>query len=200
MQPACQHAVPQVHGTGPTTSNLAVLQPAVLYGAHPSSSTPTLHTHHTTGGMEGTQKGPQINCRHVAVCHQPWQGRPSTRGTNGNVTLPWMSAPTPIGGSPQGRTSTMPSFNWTGDLRPERVGPRRPVPSSIPKPDWATGGIPYEEMDSPQQSLGTLQTPSSTRASSHAKMHHLGLSVNTYGRDPRSSRNVLMLQPPSICS
>eukprot|EP00899_Mesostigma_viride_P025043 jgi/Mesvir1/5723/Mv09825-RA.2 len=36
------------------------------------------------------------------------------------------------------RQTTMPSFPWTGTLRPDLVSPRRPVPPEIPRPDWAT--------------------------------------------------------------
>eukprot|EP00210_Caulerpa_lentillifera_P005593 g5350.t1 len=46
------------------------------------------------------------------------------------------------------RQTNEPSFLWTGDLRPERVGPYRKVPNGIPLPDYALDGIPHSEMQS----------------------------------------------------
>lgn len=101
------------------------------------------HAH--AGGMEAAQKDPQTDHRHVAVCHQSRQGMTARRVHAPRSTNTITS---------QGRSDAMPTFSWTGSLRPDLVGPRRSVPASIPKPDWAVGGIPREEMDSPQQALG----------------------------------------------
>lgn len=60
---------------------------------------------------------------------------------------------------------TVPKFNWTGDLRPDRVGPYRhvrplheiimpyvwisvQVPQSVTLPDYALNGRPTEEISS----------------------------------------------------
>ncbi|KAI7837907.1 hypothetical protein COHA_008288 [Chlorella ohadii] len=42
----------------------------------------------------------------------------------------------------QGRSLNMPDFKWTGDLRPARIGPMRPIPEHIPKPDYYLTGLP----------------------------------------------------------
>lgn len=51
----------------------------------------------------------------------------------------------------KGRSDTVPSFAWTGGLRPERISPKRKVPDDIPRPDYAKGGIPHSEINSRQQ-------------------------------------------------
>jgi methionyl aminopeptidase len=58
-----------------------------------------------------------------------------------------------------GRTFKMPSFSWTGALRPHRVGPRREVPPHIPRPDYASTGIPASELASRQQQSAAVRTP-----------------------------------------
>lgn len=50
------------------------------------------------------------------------------------------------------RSQTMPDFAWTGTLRPDKIGPKRPIPEHIPKPDWYFDGYPAEEQASRQQS------------------------------------------------
>ncbi|KAK9868002.1 hypothetical protein WJX84_011144 [Apatococcus fuscideae] len=59
----------------------------------------------------------------------------------------------------QGRTQTMPSFPWTGELRPDLVGPRRLVPASIPLPEYAETSIPKGEQESRQQTSNPVRTP-----------------------------------------
>mmetsp|Transcript_17957 Transcript_17957/g.50260 ORF Transcript_17957/g.50260 Transcript_17957/m.50260 type:complete len:372 (-) Transcript_17957:191-1306(-) len=49
------------------------------------------------------------------------------------------------------RSNDMPSFNWTGELRPYRIGPKREVPEHIPRLDYVFDGIPYLERASKQQ-------------------------------------------------
>ncbi|KAI3432398.1 hypothetical protein D9Q98_003954 [Chlorella vulgaris] len=51
----------------------------------------------------------------------------------------------------QGRSLNMPDFKWTGDLRPARIAPMRPIPSHIPKPDYYLTGVPVAEEESRQQ-------------------------------------------------
>ena len=51
----------------------------------------------------------------------------------------------------QGRSTVMPRFGWTGELRPRLIGPARSVPAHIPRPDYAESGYPKEEQESPQQ-------------------------------------------------
>ncbi|KAI8475143.1 MAG: methionine aminopeptidase [Monoraphidium minutum] len=51
----------------------------------------------------------------------------------------------------RGRAAAMPLFDWTGDLRPFKIGPPRKVPDSIPRPDYAVTGIPTSEVESRQQ-------------------------------------------------
>eukprot|EP00897_Mesotaenium_endlicherianum_P005562 jgi/Mesen1/5033/ME000025S04431 len=46
------------------------------------------------------------------------------------------------------RTLSMPSFNWTGELRPYPISPMRTVPKHIARPDWASTGIPVIEPNS----------------------------------------------------
>ncbi|GAX77795.1 hypothetical protein CEUSTIGMA_g5238.t1 [Chlamydomonas eustigma] len=54
------------------------------------------------------------------------------------------------------RSETMPNFDWTGPLRPCRIGPTRQIPDSILKPDYYKDGIPMSEQSSRQQ----MQVPS----------------------------------------
>ena len=58
-----------------------------------------------------------------------------------------------------GRAFALPSFSWTGGLRPEKVGPRREVPAGIPRPDYAESGIPSSELASRQQKSAAVRTP-----------------------------------------
>ena len=51
----------------------------------------------------------------------------------------------------EGRSFKAPDFEWTGSLRPERVGPRRSVPASVKRPDYAEDGVPTSELESRQQ-------------------------------------------------
>lgn len=53
----------------------------------------------------------------------------------------------------RGRSKTIPSFQWTGDLRPHPISPYRQVPFSIPRPDWADDGVPKEEAQSRMQTV-----------------------------------------------
>jgi len=53
----------------------------------------------------------------------------------------------------QSRALNMPEFKWTGSLRPHRIGPLRPIPEDIPKPDYYEDGIPRSEIRSKQQSV-----------------------------------------------
>eukprot|EP01023_Acetabularia_acetabulum_P023141 TRINITY_DN22713_c1_g1_i1.p1 TRINITY_DN22713_c1_g1~~TRINITY_DN22713_c1_g1_i1.p1 ORF type:complete len:388 (-),score=59.70 TRINITY_DN22713_c1_g1_i1:697-1860(-) len=53
----------------------------------------------------------------------------------------------------KGRENLPPKFQWTGDLRPDRVGPRQVVPQNIPLPDYALTGIPHSEVQSRQQNI-----------------------------------------------
>jgi len=46
------------------------------------------------------------------------------------------------------RTHKMPGFNYNGSIKPARVGPDRPVPESIPKPDYYATGQPRAERES----------------------------------------------------
>ena len=47
------------------------------------------------------------------------------------------------------RTDRRPAFKYTGALRPYRVGPDRPVPASVPKPDYYETGEPEAERNAP---------------------------------------------------
>lgn len=58
----------------------------------------------------------------------------------------------------RGRSSKMPKANWTGSLRPAPISPRRDVPESVPKPDYALTSIPTIEMESRQQQLVPIRT------------------------------------------
>eukprot|EP00892_Ulva_mutabilis_P010010 jgi/Ulvmu1/7381/UM036_0041.1 len=62
--------------------------------------------------------------------------------------------------SGKSRCPDMPQWAWTGSLRPAKVMPARQVPQGIPLPDWASTGVPMEEMRSNQQ----LQTLVRTKA------------------------------------
>jgi methionyl aminopeptidase len=52
------------------------------------------------------------------------------------------------------RAAAMPAFEWTGELRPYKIGPPRAVPASIPRPDYAADGVPHSEVESKQQRNG----------------------------------------------
>ena len=58
-----------------------------------------------------------------------------------------------------GRVFGLPAFTWTGGLRPWQVGPRREVPPSIPRPDYAATGVPASELASRQQKSAAVRTP-----------------------------------------
>ena len=47
------------------------------------------------------------------------------------------------------RTDRRPAFKYTGALRPHRVGPDRPVPAHVPKPDYYSTGEPAAERAAP---------------------------------------------------
>ena len=49
------------------------------------------------------------------------------------------------------RVAAMPTFPYTGGLRPAAVGPTRHVPPNVVCPDYATTGIPVSEEESRQQ-------------------------------------------------
>jgi hypothetical protein len=51
----------------------------------------------------------------------------------------------------RGRSAAMPSFGWTGPLRPHVIAPPRLVPPQIPRPDYAETGYPESEVESKQQ-------------------------------------------------
>ena len=52
-------------------------------------------------------------------------------------------------------------FAWTGPLRPEKVGPMRSVPTSIPRPDWAEHGRAVQEEQSKwQRTIPVLRSES----------------------------------------
>lgn len=55
----------------------------------------------------------------------------------------------------RGRSREMPMWNWTGDLKPYPISPKRVVPPSIPRPDYADHpqGYPEGEMQSKQQNI-----------------------------------------------
>ncbi|GAQ84390.1 methionine aminopeptidase 1 [Klebsormidium nitens] len=57
------------------------------------------------------------------------------------------------------RTDQCPTFAWTGDLRPLPISPRRRVPTSIPRPEWAETGYPEQEIESRQQRTVEIRTP-----------------------------------------
>lgn len=61
--------------------------------------------------------------------------------------------------SGQARSEKRPLFNWTGRLRPAAISPYRPVPASIPRPDYADTGYPEEEQSSPFQRTPPIMTP-----------------------------------------
>lgn len=55
--------------------------------------------------------------------------------------------------------SMPPNFRWTGALRPDKVGPMRSVPQSIPRPDWAEHGRALHEENSKwQRAIPILKT------------------------------------------
>lgn len=59
----------------------------------------------------------------------------------------------------QARAQQMPTFDWTGPLRPFPVSPRLPVPAHIPRPDWASTGRPVEEPNSQWQNSVEIHSP-----------------------------------------
>ncbi|KAF8058467.1 MAP1A [Scenedesmus sp. PABB004] len=59
----------------------------------------------------------------------------------------------------RGRSDVMPSFAWTGPLRPARIGPTRAVPPHIARPDYADDGNPTSELESRQQRSVAIRTP-----------------------------------------
>lgn len=59
----------------------------------------------------------------------------------------------------RGRSKSIPSFEWTGDLRPYPISPTRQVPSGIPRPDWSDDGQPKEEPASRMQTVVPVHGP-----------------------------------------
>ncbi|KAL6495397.1 Microtubule-associated protein 1A [Orobanche gracilis] len=59
----------------------------------------------------------------------------------------------------QSRTLKIPSFDWTGNIRPYPILKRRSVPAHIDLPDWAIDGIPKIEPDSDLQHVVEIKTP-----------------------------------------
>ena len=57
----------------------------------------------------------------------------------------------------EGRSLYRPEFQWTGPLRPYRIGPTREIPDTIPKPDYYNDGIPRSEMRSKQQKVVAIR-------------------------------------------
>ncbi|KAL8111428.1 hypothetical protein AgCh_019232 [Apium graveolens] len=51
----------------------------------------------------------------------------------------------------QSRTPKLPSFDWTGSMKPYPISKPRLVPAHIDKPDWAVDGTPKEEPSSDLQ-------------------------------------------------
>lgn len=52
----------------------------------------------------------------------------------------------------------MPTFEWTGELRPNLISPTRQVPAHIPRPDYSESGIPTIEIESKQQRNVAIRT------------------------------------------
>ncbi|MCO5575893.1 hypothetical protein L7F22_029699 [Adiantum nelumboides] len=59
----------------------------------------------------------------------------------------------------QTRSAQLPLFDWTGDLRPFPISPRRLVPEHIVCPDWAVDGVPRIEQMSDLQNRVEIKTP-----------------------------------------
>jgi methionyl aminopeptidase len=72
---------------------------------------------------------------------------PQPDGQQQQQQLPWLYC-THRG---RGRSAAMPSFGWTGPLRPHVIAPPRQVPANIPRPDYSETGYPESEVESKQQ-------------------------------------------------
>ncbi|KAH7429700.1 hypothetical protein KP509_09G062200 [Ceratopteris richardii] len=59
----------------------------------------------------------------------------------------------------QTRCAKIPSFDWTGGLRPFPISPRRLVPEHIDCPDWASTGVPRAEQASDLQNRVEIKSP-----------------------------------------
>ena len=78
-----------------------------------------------TGGLGPAQEGPQGQA--LVVRHKSRPGKAHTTILAALAGI-WVSGhPPTFLAFAQGRTQTMPSFPWTGELRPDLVGPRRLV-------------------------------------------------------------------------
>eukprot|EP00879_Flechtneria_rotunda_P023329 GHRR01024679.1.p1 GENE.GHRR01024679.1~~GHRR01024679.1.p1 ORF type:complete len:307 (+),score=65.78 GHRR01024679.1:292-1212(+) len=62
----------------------------------------------------------------------------------------------------------MPNFNWTGPLRPARIGPPRTVPNYIHRPDYADTGYPESEIESKQQRAIAIHSAAEIKGIRHA--------------------------------
>eukprot|EP01024_Parvocaulis_polyphysoides_P073634 TRINITY_DN948_c1_g1_i5.p1 TRINITY_DN948_c1_g1~~TRINITY_DN948_c1_g1_i5.p1 ORF type:complete len:191 (+),score=14.03 TRINITY_DN948_c1_g1_i5:37-573(+) len=82
---------------------------------------------------------------------QSWQGHKKLHKVGADS---WMY----VSNRGKGRENLPPKFEWTGNLRPDRVGPRRIVPQNIPLPDYALTGIPHGELRSRQQNLVSIRS------------------------------------------
>lgn len=95
--------------------------------------------------------GPHIQCRlqqHVPRCVQDsW---PVHRHQHKASLQGWHYC----GRRGTGRILEQPDFPWTGSLRPYQIGPMRPIPDSIVKPDYFATGYAKHEVDSRQQRSG----------------------------------------------
>ncbi|CAM6128628.1 unnamed protein product [Calypogeia fissa] len=59
----------------------------------------------------------------------------------------------------QRRSARMPTWEWTGPLRPYPISPRRLVPDNIPRPEWASDGTANEERCSEWQNSVEIKNP-----------------------------------------
>eukprot|EP01024_Parvocaulis_polyphysoides_P073633 TRINITY_DN948_c1_g1_i3.p3 TRINITY_DN948_c1_g1~~TRINITY_DN948_c1_g1_i3.p3 ORF type:complete len:158 (+),score=19.89 TRINITY_DN948_c1_g1_i3:37-474(+) len=91
---------------------------------------------------------------------QSWQGHKKLHKVGADS---WMY----VSNRGKGRENLPPKFEWTGNLRPDRVGPRRIVPQNIPLPDYALTGIPHGELRSRQQNLVSIRSEGTRLNSSH---------------------------------
>ncbi|KAK9918843.1 hypothetical protein WJX75_007458 [Coccomyxa subellipsoidea] len=93
----------------------------------------------------------------------------------------------------RGRSFTLPSFAWSGPLRPERVSPRREVPGSVPRPDYAETGQPFSEIESRQQSIAVR--PGVTTEEIDRVVHEATIAAGAYP-SPLNYCNF----PKSVCT
>ena len=109
------------------------------------------------GAHSAANETREAEARRNAVASGTWRGVDDAR-----TTMDWWDATDAdndlayhiqsLGARRSSRSDNVPSFAWTGSLRPSKTTPKRSYPSGLIPPDYAVSGWPDEEFASRYQS------------------------------------------------